>query len=156
MTLTVAIVRGDVSSPGTARTAVGDDREDITRIELKVSNRVTLRIAREPLQISRIKKIDPILKDWGKAKRVITMKGKITDDDTNSIDAVYLEGDLEYAANNWWENGLVTVEWDKDAAGAYRRSKTGYIKTLDIEELTNFQGVYEFTLSVVIGELKEV
>ena len=156
MTTSIEIRRADYTGAGIYRTSTATTRSTITGIKLQVDSlqeAITKDVSKLPTASDTADSTTyNWLMDLGLGSDTFTLKGVISKDNTNSVDAVYIKEDLRYAVRNWFISGNVTLVW-ADEASSVSTSYTGLPLTATFQYKAGELDLFPFTLQFIYGEI---
>lgn len=155
MATSVELRRYDYGTAGVFRTSESDTRGNLTGIKLQV----------EQLQISIVKDLITLgvysdtagstqnqwVTDLGIGKCSITVKGIITRDATNSVDGIVIMQDLQYAVENWFLEGVLSLVWTDEQDGGQTITYTGFPINANFQYSAGTLGVFPFAFQFIRG-----
>ena len=153
MAVTIEIRRADYTGAGVYRTAEGDTRANLTGILLQVDSLqegVDRKITSSPLPND---PENPFVVDLGSGTDTFTLKGAITNDTANSVNAVHIYQDIRYASQYWRSEGLIDLVWIDEGDTGVTMTHSGFITIGTFRYNAGEINIFSYTLQFIRGKI---
>lgn len=153
MATSVELRRSTYTGAGIYRTAEGDTRSTLTGIKLQVED-VQESIDRKTI-VSPLPgdPDDPFIVDLGSGQDTFTLKGVVTSDATNSVDAVHIMLDLRYVAQFWYSTGLISLIWTDEGDTGVTHTHAGYVRNANFRYSAGTPNHFPFVIQFERGKI---